>query len=270
MYELSRRVRFSLGPAQLRAEGTGVASAGEETAFDAVDIGPFYELEVTCRGEPDRTTGYLLNISVIDDAVRTHALEPLGRAVAAWIAGRPQCPGSVLATVVGALQPALGGSVSSIRWWLSPYHWIRCEVSHMDRILLARQFEFSAAHRLHCPGLSPEANRAIFGKCNNPSGHGHNYKLQATVSVELDPSATSFGFSQLKRVVEEHVIRRFDHKHLNLDEPAFADLNPSVEHIAKVCHDLLADPIEAGGATLESVTVWETDKTSCTYPVGPF
>lgn len=140
----------------------------------------------------------------------------------------------------------------------------------MDRILLARQFEFSAAHRLHCPELSPRENQAIFGKCNNPSGHGHNYKLQATVSVALHPSGASFGFFQLHRIVEEHVIRRFDHKHLNIDAPDFADLNPSVEHIAKVCHDVLADPIDAAGARLGSVTVWETDKTSCTYPVRSF
>lgn len=258
MYELSRRVRFNLGPARLRGGGGAV---------DEASVGAYYELEIACRGEPDRATGYLMNISVIDEAVRAHAIDLVADALAGWVHGSDRAPGDVLASVVRALQPALGGSVSSARWWLSPYHSIRCEASRMDRVLLSRQFEFSAAHRLHCPEFSPEANRSVFGRCNNPSGHGHNYKLEATVSVELAPPDRAFGFAELQQLVGEHVIGRFDHKHLNVDTPEFAELNPSVENIARVCHEVLAGPVAAAGARLEYVTVWETDKTSCTYPV---
>ena len=257
MYELSRRVRFSFSPARLR----GVVDATDDAA-----VGAFYELEVICRGELEGVTGYLMNISVIDGAVRAHALGLLGDALAGWVAGSDRPAGDVLVSVVAALQPALGGAVSAVRWWLSPYHSIRCEASRMDRIILSRQFEFSAAHRLHCPQFSPQENRNVFGKCNNPTGHGHNYKVEATVSVSLEPAGGAFGFAELQRVVQEHVIQRFDHKHLNLDTPEFAELNPSVEHIARVCYEALADPIAAARATLEYVTVWETDKTSCRYP----
>ncbi|MEE8459185.1 MAG: 6-carboxytetrahydropterin synthase [Phycisphaerales bacterium] len=257
MHELSRRVRFSLSPARLG----GVADASDDAA-----VGAFYELEVTCRGEPNAVTGYLVNISVIDEAVRTHALGLLGDAVAGWVAGSDRAAGDVLVSVVTALQPPLAGAVIAVRWWLSPYHWIRCEANRMDRILLSRQFEFSAAHRLHCPQYSDQENRDLFGKCNNPTGHGHNYKVETTVSVGLEPAGTAFGFADLQRLVQEHVIERFDHKHLNLDTPEFAELNPSVEHIARVCHESLAAPVAAAGATLEYVTVWETDKTSCRYP----
>ncbi len=257
MYELSRRVRFSVSPARLG----GVADASDDAA-----LGAFYELEVLVRGEPDRATGYLMNISVIDEAVRAKAVDLLGEAVAGWVNGSDRTVGNVLVSVIEALQAALNGSVSTVRWWLSPYHSIRCETSRMDRILLSRQFEFSAAHRLHCPQLSPEGNRNVFGKCNNPSGHGHNYKIEATVSVPMEASGVVFGFVELQQIVQEHVIRRFDHKHLNLDTPEFAELNPSVEHIARVCHEVLTGPVAAAGARLEYVTLWETDKTSCTYP----
>ncbi|MHC4082825.1 MAG: 6-carboxytetrahydropterin synthase [Planctomycetota bacterium] len=261
MYELSRRVRFSLNPAQL--------APGEERRdpdSGSVGLGAFYELEVTCRGRPDSATGFVMNISEIDGAVRAHAVTRLGEAVRGWMAGSRRSAGAVLAEVVGALQPPLGGAVASVRLWLSPYHWLLVEATNMDRVLISQQSEFAAAHRLHCPDLTDEENRSVFGKCNNPSGHGHNYKLEAVVSVPLSESGGALGFARIRQLVDEHVIRRFDHKHLNLDTEEFARVIPSVEHIARVCHEVLAGPVGEAGGRLERVTVWETDKTACTYP----
>ncbi len=136
----------------------------------------------------------------------------------------------------------------------------------MDRVQISQQFEFAAAHRLHCAELSDEENRRVFGKCNNPSGHGHNYRLEAAVSVPVNGSAPGFGFADLARLVDEQVLQRFDHKHLNLDTDEFAGLNPSVEHIARICHEVLAGPVADAGGRLEYVTVWETEKTACTFP----
>jgi 6-pyruvoyltetrahydropterin/6-carboxytetrahydropterin synthase len=134
-----------------------------------------------------------------------------------------------------------------------------------DRVLVSQQFEFSASHRLHVREFSDQRNREIFGKCNNPNGHGHNYCIEVTISRAIDdPRAISV--SQLERIVNETVILRFDHKHLNLDTKEFAALNPSVENIAKVCFELLVDPIGGAGGEVKRVTVWETEKTSCTYP----
>ena len=242
MYELARRVRFHDGPA-------------------------FSELEVRCRGLPDPVTGYVMNISEIDQAVRRHAGDRLRDAVGSWISGSGDRTADVLRGFAEAIRPALHDAVSSVRWWPSPYHSIQLETSAMDRVRISRRFEFSAAHRLHCPALSDQENRQRFGKCNNPSGHGHNYKLETDVSVPLEPRGDTLGFAQLERLVEELVIQRFDHKHLNIDTTEFAELNPSVEHIVRVCYELLSDPIAAAGGRLEQVTVWETDKTSCTYPV---
>ena len=252
MHLLSRRVRIHLDPYDHGPHPSGLEA--------------FYELEVRCAGRPDPTTGYLVNISAVDRAVRTLAVEVLREAGWRWASGSRQPPAAALAEIVEALQPALGGIVASVRWWLSPYHWLLIEATTMDRVQISRQFEFSAAHRLHCPDLSDEENRAVFGKCNNPSGHGHNYKLEPVVSVPIVDDGSGLGFARLGELVEEHVMRRFDHKHLNLDAPEFAGLNPSVEHIARVCHEVLAGPVADAGGTLVRVTVWETDKTRCTYP----
>ncbi|MEO0483847.1 MAG: 6-carboxytetrahydropterin synthase, partial [Planctomycetota bacterium] len=137
--------------------------------------------------------------------------------------------------------------------------------------LLRERFDFAAAHRLHVPTLSDDENRAIFGKCNNPSGHGHNYQIEPC--VELDTAALAdvpFGFAELERATHEQVITPFDHKHLNTDTPEFgeAGVNPSVENMARVFFDRLAPAVRraSAAATLRSITVWETDRTSCTYP----
>ena len=135
-----------------------------------------------------------------------------------------------------------------------------------DHAIMTEQFEFSAAHRLHCPELSDDENRRTFGKCNHPSGHGHNYRIAVAVRVRTGAGAPALSTGALEGIVTRTVLDRFDHRHLNVDCPEFAELNPSVENIAQVCHALLSDEIAAAGAALDHVTVWETAKTSATYP----
>ena len=131
-------------------------------------------------------------------------------------------------------------------------------------ILLTQQFEFSAAHRLHCPQLSDEQNRRTFGKCNNPQGHGHNYLLEVTVAGPPDAATGAvLPLPQFEQIVKEQVIDRLDHKHLNADTPEFRDVNPSVENIARIIWGLLADRVSP--AKLHRVRVWETAKTCAEY-----
>lgn len=146
--------------------------------------------------------------------------------------------------------------------------------------LLSERFEFAASHRLHCPDLSDAENRRIFGKCNNANGHGHNYRIEVSVRVPVPAvgAAASAGPSGsgraragltlpvLEGIVARTVIDRFDHRNLNMDVAEFRDTVPSVENIAAACHALLEHPVREAGGTLERVTVWETDKTSATYP----
>src|SRR5207244_4052673 len=87
---------------------------------------------------------------------------------------------------------------------------------------LTRTYEFAASHRLHVPTLTDEQNVELFGKCNNPAGHGHNYVLEVTVQGEPDPRTGMMAdLETLDRIVEELVVDRYDHKHLNVDIPEF-------------------------------------------------
>ena len=135
----------------------------------------------------------------------------------------------------------------------------------MEHVLISQEFEFCAAHRLHAPQLSPQQNREVFGKCNNPSGHGHNYRLQVSVQASVQSDGQVLQAEQIDVLVDQNVIQYLDHKHLNIDIPEFAKLNPSVEHISMVIYEILEHPVSMLGAELEAVSVWETPKTMCTY-----
>jgi 6-pyruvoyltetrahydropterin/6-carboxytetrahydropterin synthase len=265
MLELARTVRFCV----VGNDGGASRQMPRHNTFGGWPsmnmIGAFYELDVVCRGHGDPVTGYMINISAIDDVVREKALAIFERALC-----QPQhtTPSRLLALVLQAIQPALHEVIWSIRWRLTPYHWIAMTVDRANRVLMSQQFEFSAAHRLHVASLSAEKNRAIFGKCNNDNGHGHNYRVEPVVAVPIDDDSR-FDLLEFERIVNQVIIQRFDHKHLNLDTSEFAALNPSVENIAKVCHDLLRQPLAAAGADLQHVSVWETEKTRCTYPAPP-
>jgi 6-pyruvoyltetrahydropterin/6-carboxytetrahydropterin synthase len=271
MPELCRSVRFCLS----RVNPGEVFAAAAAPKFSVhngfagwpsmADLGSFYELEVRCRGDVSPSTGYLINIKEIDEAVRKHALPIFDQAY--------RCPGSrsapeVLRCVLLALKGPLNGLVTSIRWKLTPYYSLTMHQRSTERVIVRQQFEFAASHRLHCAQLTAAENQALFGKCNRASGHGHNYRLEPAVSLECRPvpSLNDFNLQRLEGIVDQTIIRRFDHTNLNVDVPEFAALNPSVENIARVCFDLLVAPIAAAGAVLETVTIWETDKTSCTYP----
>ncbi len=151
---------------------------------------------------------------------------------------------------------------------LTPFYSLAMDATRTNQVLLRQFFEFSASHRLHCSEFDDARNRQLFGKCNNPNGHGHNYRLEVAVECAVDDRATPApGLGAIESIVREHVIDRLDHKHLNSDVPEFATMNPSVENIAVTAHRLLETPIRLAGGTLRSVTVWETEKTCCTYPV---
>jgi len=128
---------------------------------------------------------------------------------------------------------------------------------------LTKTFGFSAAHRLHSAALSAEENRAVFGKCNNLHGHGHNYELEVTVRGAIDPrTGMIMDLGVLMQTVQDAVIERFDHKHLNEDTAEFRALNPTGENIVKVIWDLLKPRL---GASLTRVGLWETPKNFFEY-----
>lgn len=264
MVALTRTVRFSINPDGSTGGVNGTAGIPAMTG-----IGRFYEFAVTCRGEPDPLTGYLVDIRVVDRCVRDAVVPLIAEAATLEPTIHP-------ATLVGHLAESLlasdiGPMLESVCWHLSPYYSVEMSVKDTSTVLIRTRVDLAAAHRLHVDELSAEENRAIFGRCNNPNGHGHNYRVETAVAVKPGDPYPALGVAQIERIVDETIVRRFDHKHLNLDTEEFAAGSgciPSVENMAKVFFGLLAPRIADvhQGAMLASVTVWETDRTCGTYP----
>jgi 6-pyruvoyltetrahydropterin/6-carboxytetrahydropterin synthase len=124
-------------------------------------------------------------------------------------------------------------------------------------IHITRRAEFSASHYYHNPDLSPEENRRIFGKCNNPYGHGHNYVLEVTVAGPVNPlTGMVADLKELKAVIEQEVVQLLDHKLLNKEVPIFATKLPTTENIAVEIWKLLAPKLQFG--TLHQIRLYET------------
>jgi len=112
-------------------------------------------------------------------------------------------------------------------------------------ISVFRKAHFNAAHRLHNPKWSEEKNQEVFGLCNNPHYHGHNYELEVKVSGEVDPeTGYLIDLKILSDLIKEKVEKEFDHKNLNLQVPAFKDLNPTAENICFVIWKTLRNELD--------------------------
>lgn len=133
----------------------------------------------------------------------------------------------------------------------------------MPEVRLVRRYRFSAAHRLHTPLLSDDANRETYGKCNNPHGHGHNYVLEVAVLGSVSPGIGRYvPLAQLDAFVEETVLRDFATRNLNIQVPEFAALVPTTENVAAVIARRLAQAwprvFPGHAARFEKVRIWET------------
>ena len=134
-------------------------------------------------------------------------------------------------------------------------------------VYLTRKAEFAASHYYHNPSFTPEENQRVFGKCNNPNGHGHTYGLEVTVEGEIDPeTGYVMDFALLKRAVDETVIRRLDRRHLNFDVDFLKGINPTAENIAVGIWKQLAPRVAP--ARLVRVSLQETEKNSVVYEGG--
>ena len=124
-------------------------------------------------------------------------------------------------------------------------------------VLLTRKIEFAASHRYNNPALTPEENQRIFGKCNNPHGHGHNYTLEVTVAGEPDPvTGMVLDLQDLKELLDREVLQRMDHRFLTYEVPELAGQIPTCENIARVIWNLLDPQIKQG--KLHRVRLYET------------
>jgi 6-pyruvoyltetrahydropterin/6-carboxytetrahydropterin synthase len=257
-------------PAGGLVEPEATAISNSFSAWPAMrGLGRYYELDVCCAGQADAQTGYFINIKQIDQAVREHLLCFLEQMVSGPDNPAGVAMGHLMQQMINLLQPPLEDSVQRLRLSLSPMHHIEIGRHNMDQVTIRQQYEFSAAHRLQVADLDEEENRRLFGKCFNPAGHGHNYRLEVVVDAPIDPAGHILWIDELDQTVTRQVIDKLDHKHLNEDVEAFGNLNPSVEHIAQVIWQMLSGHVtnlgSADAVKLAEISIWETQKTRCTY-----
>jgi 6-pyruvoyltetrahydropterin/6-carboxytetrahydropterin synthase len=257
MTNITRELRFFLRPHPLpnRVPNSWVGWN------DGLEIAPALRLCLTVSGRVDTQTGYICNIKSLDDAMR--------QAINLQTAGS-EAPPTRFDELLSGFASRIENVLPDGLVWLdlelkvTPQFSMKVKREMQQMICLTKQFEFSSAHRLHCNELNELENIALFGKCNNPSGHGHNYVLEITVSGSTDQSTVRLsGHEPLDATVKRLVIDRFDHKHLNADVPEFADLNPSVENIAATIWKILNGQLSP--LKLQQIRVYETPKTWADY-----
>lgn len=258
---LSREIRFALAPSSTTEEGIPRNSwAGWPSTNRVV---PHLVLQCVVEGEPDPKTGFLCNVKAIDGLLRSIVT---GRSMST---ATPSTAEELVQVVYQELLEHWDheSTIVSVCLALSPFlcYSIVAEnkmnlSSDQHIVQLTEQFEFSAAHRLHCQELSDEENQQLFGKCNNLAGHGHNYVFEVTVSDQLDSRrGTVIELEEFESIVKRLVVDRLDHKHLNEDIEYFAMINPTVENIAIAIFNWLSN--QFGEVKLEKVKVFETPKT---------
>lgn len=134
-----------------------------------------------------------------------------------------------------------------------------------QKVSVFRSEHFNAAHRLFVPGWDNAKNDAVFGKCNNPNYHGHNYELQVRLTGIPDPqTGYVMDLKRLSEIIHKHILDEFDHKNLNLDTKYFRNINPTAENIVIVIYDILRKQISP---ELDlQVRLYETERNFVEYP----
>ena len=135
------------------------------------------------------------------------------------------------------------------------------------RISVFRKEHFNAAHRLHNPSWSDDKNQLVFGKCNNPNYHGHNYEMIVQITGEIDPeTGYVMDMKVLSDIIKQNIIAKFDHKNLNLDTEEFKDLNPTAENIVLVIWKILRPQIDSKHDL--KIKLYETERNFVEFPAN--
>lgn len=246
--------------------------------FGAVTPGPSgrlkvwsFVVEASVDGDVDAVTGMVVNLADMKRELRARVVEPWQGRCLDGSNGAPdlRTPERVARGIWEALEGRLGGrTLRRIRLVDEPRQVV--DFRGGQEVDVTRRYEFSASHRLHSASLSDEENRRVFGKCNNPAGHGHNYVLEITLRGEPGASGELASGGAFDRAVHEAVVDRWDHRNLNEDLEEFAGVNPTAEEIARVAWDRLEKTLGhlARGAHLHRVRLLETARNHVEY-YGP-
>jgi 6-pyruvoyltetrahydropterin/6-carboxytetrahydropterin synthase len=261
---LTKRLEFS---ASHRYHNPAWSDEQNRAAFGSCNNlhghGHNYLLEVTIQGAVDKNSGMVVNLydvkQVLQGVMEEFDHKDLHLDTPIFQDRIPTTENLSVVLWDRIAEKAQGFQLSRIRLFEEEDLYVDYEGAQRGdapEVALTRRYQFSAAHRLHSPALSEEDNRKVFGKCNNPNGHGHNYTVEVTVRGSIHPETGMVtSLDQLDRVVDERVIRRFDHQHLNYDK-AFAETVTTGENLVILLWQLLEKALPAG--TLDRIGLVET------------
>ena len=264
MHILSRQIRFSLDPFSDR-QRQGFNSYASKPCGGQWGI--FFSLWVDLASELDRDTGFVVNVSRIDQVVRREVVPLFSKMVYGTFQDR-QTPTLVsLVEVLKRSWAVIGDSfqpkvVTQLSLDLNPFRRITIQSGEAKMFIYSEKFEFAAMHRLWNDKFDEAKNFEVFGKCANPAGHGHNYILEVSVGKTTE-SQNNEWHSEFGRDVKEQFLDMVDHKNLNVDVAGFESLNPTVENLSFLAWQKLEKKLK--NAKLYKVVVWENDRTYCSY-----
>jgi 6-pyruvoyltetrahydropterin/6-carboxytetrahydropterin synthase len=263
MHKLLRQVRFSINPFG-PVEQPGRNSFASNPPGEGLAI--YFSLWVEIAGKINPDTGFVINVIEIDRLVRERAVPIFGGYIREKFLNKSAISFDNLAEFLKNTWQVLetgfpDGQVKSLALELSPFRKIAIETQKAKTMIISEKFEFAATHTLWNEKFSKEENFRIFGKCANPTGHGHNYVLEVCMNIVREQGW--IGIGEMERIVDENVIAIVDHKNLNVDVAEFSKTVPTVENIAVFAWKRLDDKL--GPNALKCINVWETDKTYCSY-----
>jgi 6-pyruvoyltetrahydropterin/6-carboxytetrahydropterin synthase len=266
MVRLARQVRFSINPFRDH-DHPGANAYASKPAGEGLAL--FLELTIEIVGPVAPDTGFVVNVMDMDRVARRAALPVFAQGVRQhYRRGRPIGLDSVAQMLRRAQQQLTGqfgaAEVDRLILNLNPYRKLTMDAKEPSRcpsgLHFSEKFEFAAMHKLWNDAFSEERNFEVFGKCAHPTGHGHNYIVDVTVSLPAD--AAAFETGRFQQTVETELISLLDHKNLNADLDEFRETIPTVENLATFAWRCLVGKFDP--AQLHSVTVWESDRTYCT------
>ena len=263
MHKLARRVRFSVNPF-LSEEMLGSNSFASKPAGDGLSV--FLELSIEVAGDVEPSTGFVVNVSDIDKNARQFVVPIFAERIKADFQQGKHIGLCDIAELLRSAWSQLADKFGKARLCklslkLNPFREIAIESKDFTMTYFSEKFEFAATHKLWNDSFSQQRNFEVFGKCANPAGHGHNYVVEVT--IKKLSGGNEFCIGDFEKIVHEELIRIIDHKNLNIDVAEFERNNPTVENIATFVWNKLAGKF--GEATLHCITVWETDRTYCSY-----
>jgi 6-pyruvoyltetrahydropterin/6-carboxytetrahydropterin synthase len=266
MHRLARGVRFSINPF-LSEESEGANPYASKPAGEGLTL--YLELSVEVVGDIEPATGFIVNVSDIDRDVRKFAVPVFVERIRKNFRNAGHITLTMITELLGSAWDRLSDKfgtarLSRLTLKLNPSRTVSIESKDFDMFYFCEKFEFAATHTLWNENFSEEKNLEIFGKCANPTGHGHNYIIEVTVKVPN--GVNDFSICDFEKIVDEELIKIVDHKNLNLDVAHFRQANPTVENITSFAWKKLAGKF--GRASLHGVTVWENDRTCCSYYGG--